>query len=188
MTELLALLDQQAPLSPELKSHFLTVISVEEFPKRSHLLKAGHINTKVYFITKGLVRCYTTDNEGREECIWFLKEGDVIFPVEGFKNQTIMDENMQALEDVTVFSLPFMEFDRIFLEYPEFNFHGRRVSAHYSELWYTLFKELKMKTAAQRYQFLLDNFPELVRRVQNQYLASFLGISNSTFSRIRANY
>ncbi|HWK02417.1 MAG TPA: Crp/Fnr family transcriptional regulator [Puia sp.] len=185
MLDLLALLEDQAPLSPELRNHLQQIIHVEEFPKKAHLLKAGHLNTKVYFIIKGLVRCYVVDSEGKEESIWFLKEGDVIYPREGFDKQTMTDESMQALEDCFVYSINFSELEIMYKQYPELNFHGRRVAVRYSLLWYTLFKQLKMKSAQERYQFLLENFPELVQRVQGQYLASFLGISHGTLSRIR---
>ena len=184
MLDLLALLEDQAPLSPELRDHLQQIVHVEDFSKKAHLLRAGHLNTKVYFIIEGLVRCYVEKN-GKERCIWFLKEKDVIYPREGFNKQTMTDENMQALEDCLVYSISFSELEAMYLKYPELNFHGRRVAVQYSLLWYTLFKELLMVSARERYQFLLEHFPELVQRVQGQYLASFLGISSRNFSRIR---
>jgi CRP/FNR family transcriptional regulator, anaerobic regulatory protein len=185
MTDLFTFLEQLAPLSPGLQHHLQKITLLEEFPKKAHLLQAGSINRKVYFITKGLVRCYTKDSTGQEQNIWFLREGDVIAPTEGFNKQTITDEYIQALEPCTAYSITFSELENIYRLFPEFHLHGRRIAVQYSLLWYTLFKQIKMKSASERYLFLVENFPDLSRRVQNQHLATFLGIGMWTLSRLR---
>jgi CRP-like cAMP-binding protein len=188
MTNLFAFLDQLSPLSAELREYLQKVTVFEKFPKKAHLLQAGTINKKVYFIIKGIVRCYTKDDDGQEKNIWFLREGDVIAPTEGFNKQTITDEYMQALEPCTAYSIHFSELENIYRLFPEFHLHGRRLAVQYSLLWYTLFKQLKIRSAEERYLFLVKNFPELITRVQNQHLASFLGIGTWTFSRMRGKY
>lgn len=189
METIFAFLDSIQPLSPQLREHLCNTLKVRQLTRKEYLLKAGHICRNVYFITKGLVRCYYVKETATGDVdisAWFMKEGDVIFSIESFYSQTESHEFIQALEDTTVFYISFEELEHIYQTYPEFNYTGRLLTIHYHKLWGQQLYSIRMKTAAERYQWLLHHYPELLLRVPAKFIASYLDISEITFSKIKA--
>jgi CRP-like cAMP-binding protein len=86
MNNLLKLFQSIIPLSEEIKTALAFYLKIEQFEKKTHLLKEGQICNNIYFIEQGLVRSYYT-KDGNEICSWFMKEGDVIISVDSFYNR-----------------------------------------------------------------------------------------------------
>jgi CRP-like cAMP-binding protein len=95
-----------------------------------------------------------------------MKENDVIFSVESFLNQTPSYENIQTLEDSVLYYIEYTELQYLYNQCPEFNFIGRVVT--------------------EKYNFIMNHFPQIILRVPSKYIASYLGITEETLSRIRA--
>ena len=186
MDEFLAFLNAIKPVSPELAAHLRKIFVLRHFKKNTFLIRAGSINDKMFFITRGLVRCYSLKGHV-EKSKWFLKTGDVIASTESFRLQAPGTEYMQALMDTTVVFTTFPELEATYLRYPELERHGRIVTQRYSMLWYTLLDGIRMNSARERYRFLRDRYPDLVQLIPQKYLASYLGFNEITLSRIRAS-
>lgn len=184
MDELLQYLNSIHPLSDELKNHLKQIIQIQEVSKKEYLLELGRVCKGISFVAKGLVRCFYYKN-GREVCSWFMKEGDLIVSVESFFSQVPSYENMQALEDCLLFSISYDQLQHIYLHYPEFNYIGRVLTEKYYILCDQRLYSLRMQKAAERYEYLIQNQPEIIQRVPAQYIASYLGITSETLSRIR---
>lgn len=185
MEELLRYLEAIHPMSDELKQHLAGILKVREFPKKAYLLKAGHISKNICFIGKGLLRCfYIKDNH--EVSSWFMKEGDVIVSVESFFAQKESYESIQALEDTLVFYITYAELQAIYRRYPEFNFIGRVLLEKYYMLSEQRLYSLRMQRSQERYDYLFQHHPDLLLRVPAKHLASYLGITEVTMSKIRA--
>jgi CRP-like cAMP-binding protein len=185
MEELLKFLELIHPMSDGLKHHLATILKVKHLPKKSLLLKAGHVCRNIYFIGSGLVRCfYIKDNN--EICSWFMKEGDVIASVESFFKQKESYESIQALEDCVLYYVSYSDLQHLYRHFPEFNFIGRVLVEKYYMLSEQRLYSLRMQRSQERYDFLLQNFPELILRVPAKYLASYLGISEVTMSKAKA--
>ncbi len=184
MEVLLHYLDAIHPLSDGLKNHLVHFLKERELLKKEFLLKAGHICRNICFIQKGLMRCFYIKDE-HEVCSWFMKEGDVIVSVESFFNQVKSYESIQAVEDCETYCLEYSQLEHIYKEYPEFNFIGRVLLQKYYKLSEQRLYSMRMQSAAERYQFLLNHFPEIVMRVSTTDIASYLGISRETLSRIK---
>jgi len=185
MKNLIEFLNAVHPLSSGLEKHLSGILKVNELPRKSFYLKQGQISRHIAFVEKGLLRCYYEKNE-KEVCSWFMKEGDVIISVESFFKQTISYENIQALEDCTLYYIDFNELQYIYQHFPEFNFTGRVLAENYYALSEQRLYSIRMQRGKERYDYLINNFPELIRRVPSKYLASYLGISEFTLSRIRS--
>lgn len=189
MTEFFTALERIAPISDGLKEHFLTFMTEREVRKNDFLVKAGVINTNAFFIKRGLIRCFYQKEDPipnpREVSLWFLMENDIIASTASYMHQKPGREYMIALEDSTVFVIPFADLNKTYSLFPELNLHGRLLTQKYSTLWYTLLGGLRTMTAREKYQFLLDYSPVLLQRVPAKYLASYLGINPITFSRIK---
>ena len=95
------------------------------------------------------------------------------------------DEYMQALENCELLYTTFPELLQLYERFPELYRHSQFVTQKYSSLWHNLLKGIRMHSADERYQFLLDKFPALPQRVPGRHLASYLDVTEVTLSRIR---
>ena len=185
MEELFNLLARIHPISEPLQDHLCRTVKERQLAKRSYLLKAGHVCRTVSFIQRGLLRCYYM-KEDQEITSWFMKEGDVVVSIESFYHQQPSYEAIQALEDCTVFTIECNELQAIYRAFPEFNFIGRILTEKYHVLWAQQLYALRMQSATERYKWLLDHHPELILRVPAKFIASYLGIEETTLSKIKS--
>lgn len=185
MKELLLYLNSIHPLSPALQDHLSAILKARELSKKDYLLKAGHVCRSICFISKGIVRCFYIRDD-QEVCSWFMKEGDVIVSVESFFYQNESYESIQAIEDCELYCIEYAQLEHIYRTYPEFNFIGRMLLQKYYTLSEQRLYSLRMQRSQERYDDLLQHHSELILRVPAKYLASYLGISEETLSRIRS--
>lgn len=173
-------------MSEPLADHLRNILEVRHYKKKDLIVRAGRVNNNFYFIAQGLIRSYYIKGE-KEISLWFLKENDIIASTESYRTQQPSKEIMEAIEDCIIVYGSFNDLEKTYELFPEFERHGRIVTQKYSMLWYMLLAGIKMQTAREKYQFLLDKFPELILRVPAKYLASYLSISEITLSRIKSN-
>ena len=185
MLELLHLLESIHPMSDELKQHLAFTLKEKHLAKKDYLLKAGHVSRNICFIARGLLRCFYIKDD-HEVCSWFMKEGDVIVSVESFFSQKRSYESIQALEDCLVYYITYEELQFAYGRFPEFNFIGRVLLEKYYMLSEQRLYSLRMQRSQERYEYLLENQGDLVLRVPAKYLASYLGITEVTMSKIKA--
>ena len=187
MTELLTYLHEIYPLSEPLKEYLSEKLIRKEIPKKDFILKKGRVCEDIYFIEKGLVRCYHIDENEKDEkeiTDWFMSERDVIISVESFLEQTPSEEYILAMEDCILYSISFKELEYAYETFRDFNIHGRKITGTYYLQSIKREKYLK-KPAPERYKFMMDHQPQLILRVPSKYIASYLGIDEATLSRIR---
>ena len=187
MEEVFAFLDSIQPLSPELRAHLGTILQNRLLFKKEYLLKAGHVCRNIYFISKGMLRCYYLKDEA-EVCSWFMKEGDVVISIESFYNQSPGYEYLQALEETEVYYISHAQLQHIYQAFPEFNITGRILTQRYHQHWAWQLFAIRMQRADERYQWLMDAHPELLLRVPGKHLASYLDIAEVTLSKLKAKY
>jgi CRP-like cAMP-binding protein len=156
-----------------------------EIPRNGALLKAGEVNDRYLFLMSGRMRSFSHDPEGGEVTTAFHAPGQVVFDVHSFFERTPSLENIVALSDVTGMESSFAEMNGMFHAYPEFREFGRRILV-------MGFVELKKRmqfmissTAEERYAELLRNDPELFQHAPLKQIASYLGITDTSLSRIR---
>lgn len=187
MISLLNYLNGIYPLSTELSEHLYHVLKRKELAKKEILFKENSICNYIYFIESGLFRCYYTTEKEKDVCSWFMKTGDIIISVESFFNRVPSKENIQALEESVVYYVSYSELSAIYNKYLEFNYIGRVVTEKYYCQSEQRLYWIRMNTATQRYKLLLKNYPELLQLVPAKFIASFLGISVETLSRLKNN-
>jgi len=185
METLFYLLNSIYPLSDPLKEFLALNLQARQIRRKEILLKAGHICRNIYFIESGLLRCYYMQ-ESHEVCSWFMKEGDVIASVESFFDQKESYESIQALENTTLYYISFEKLDYIYRNFLEFNYVGRVLVQKYYKLSEQRLYSLRMQRGLERFEYLKQNFPELILRVEQKYLASYLGITEQYLSMLKA--
>lgn len=185
METLFYLLNSIYPLSEPLKQYLALNLETTEVRRKDILLKAGHVCRNIYFIESGLLRCYYMQGE-HEVCSWFMKEGDVIASVESFFDQKESYEFIQALEDSTLHYISFQKLEYIYRNFPEFNYVGRELVQKYYKLSEQRLYSLRMQRGLERFEYLKQNYPELIQRVEQKHLASYLGITEQYLSMLKA--
>lgn len=171
-------------MSDECKERLASILRPKELPKKELLLRAGHICQHIYFIQKGLLRCFYYRNDV-EISSWFMREGDVMVSVESFFGQKTSYESIQALEDCELYYISYKELQDIYRQFPEFNFIARVLTEKYYCLSEQRLYSIRMMRASERYEYLLEHHPELLLRVPAKYVASYLGITPEMLSKIK---
>jgi CRP-like cAMP-binding protein len=174
-----------APLSAALRERIAGSLDRETRSRGYRLLVPGTTADRLYFIVSGFARTFVADPAGREHTTCFLGVNDFIIPPLSFFSQRPAVEYIELLEPSVLLSLRWDHLMSLYADFPEFNHHMRRLTEKYyqeAEQRALLFRLLK---PAERYQHLLRDQPSLLQKASLGQLASFLGITQETLSRIR---
>ena len=182
---LLQTLNFISPMSAALDRRFRETLKEEHRPKKYHLLREGEIANKIYFINNGFARAYYIQDD--KECTsWFMSKGDLMISVYSFYTQQPAAENIELLADSELLSMSWSQLQGIYADFPEYNFTGRLVT----EKYYLLAEEravlMRTLSAKKRYERLIQTHPDILRNASLGQIASYLGISQETLSRVRA--
>jgi len=185
MRKVVEFLHSIQPLSEELKIYLYDYLRTDIIQKKVRILRPGQICDRIYFVEKGLLRCFI--RQGDEEiCKWFMRAGDVVISVNSFFNQMPSTETIESLEECELHSITFAQLQELYRRHPEFRFIGQQLTETYYCRSEVRADNLIMKTSDERYIDLIRNYPELQKKkVPDKYLASYLGISPATYSRIK---
>lgn len=177
--------DRIYPTTLELQSEIMSSTKVVSYPKRALLADIGQIHKNIYFILAGAIRTYYLDRDHEDITSWLLFEGDLAISVYSFYNQAPSFEAMEALEDTRALVLSYDTLMQLYKKHLEFNFIGRTLTESYYIKSEEKANTLRMLSAKERYEQLVSLYPTILRRVPLRYIASYLGITQSTLSRIR---
>lgn len=179
------IIDNIYMLPADSKRLLLSLISEIEYPKGFHLYRENKRSSKSYFISKGIARAYA-NKEGKEVTFWFGKEGDIVFPLETLYSNKGEYSSVELLEDCILYELDLNRLQDLFLKDIHIANWGRKyaeISCIRSE---KLYISRQFRTSLERYQELIDDYPDITQRVPLSIIASFLGISQANLSRVRA--
>ena len=185
--KLFAVLAAVYPLSDELKERLIQLITVRKFKKGDILLRPGEVANHVYFISEGLLRAFYVDMGNKEYTVWIMKELDVMLSVFSFFFRQPGDQYIEALEDCELVFIDYDGLEAIYKEFMEFNIVGRVLTQKYYALSDERAMILRMKNI-DRYGYMMEKYPDLLNRVFQKYMASYLGMTEGTFSRIKKDW
>jgi CRP-like cAMP-binding protein len=153
---------------------------------RGHLLfKVNKVSSNIYFIRKGMVRAYA-ETADSEVTFWFGKEGDTVISMNSYVYDKKGYENIQLLEPCELYEMQTGNLRTLFEEDIHIANWGRKFAEQ--ELIKVeerlIFRQCR--TAMERYKELIATDPELLQRVQLGHIASYLGMTQVSLSRIRA--
>ena len=184
--ELDQIIDTIYPLASASKNLIKKSIVETKFPKGHILFRANKIETSIYFIKKGIARAYAYSDEN-EITFWFGKEGDPIVSMQNYVNNKKGYEDVELLEDCELYELKTEKLQQLFLKDIHIANWGRKFSEFELIKSEERLISLQFNTATQRYLALLENYPSIIQRVQLTHIASYLGITQVSLSRIRAS-
>jgi CRP-like cAMP-binding protein len=167
--------------------HFIADnLQFTSFKKGEILLHQGQIPNKLSFVIKGAVRGYYTDENGMEHTLGFAFENHPLGAFDSFTQQIPIGFTGCALENTDTIWISQSAFYRFLETYPRYEKVVRTIISQYMTLEGEKTKLLRIISSKERYRALLETQPELIQRVPLKYIASYLGITIETLSRIRA--
>jgi CRP-like cAMP-binding protein len=152
------------------------------------LLKAGRQCTEFHFLCSGFMRAWTVDLKDKAVTTAFYQEGMPVCELFSFFKHQPSKENIQALADSTSLYITFDELQQAFHTMPEFREFGRsNLINAYAGLKQRMLSTLH-QTAEQRYRDLLTSAPEILQYASLKHVASYLGVTDTSLSRIRKEF
>ena len=183
---LLIYFDRLIPLDKDEKELVSTLFHPRLFRKRQFVLQEGDPCTQFYFIVRGCLRMYKIDEKGNTHILQFAAENYWINDLGSFHGLKPSALNIDALEDTVVLQISRDDLISLYLQAPKFDRIFRVLLENsFIRLQDRLLQNIS-STAEERYQSFLEQYPQLVNRLSQIQIASFLGITPEFLSRLRS--
>jgi CRP-like cAMP-binding protein len=173
-------------ITTEEMEKMLSIIHFSAWPKNEVIQKEGDIPRTLAFILKGAVRTYYVDDKGHEHTVNFTFENQPLVAFDSFANQTPAGVSALTLEPTEIIYTSHAEFFGFMESFPRYEPVIRNIMGQYLVLESEHSKLLRINPARERYEALCKARPELIARVPLKYIASYIGMTLETVSRIRA--
>jgi CRP-like cAMP-binding protein len=175
-------------VSTEKAEEFAEHFHLKLFAKNDFFLREGRISDEYLFLETGCMRSFAHDLEGNDITTNFSTGNQVVFEISSFFNRTPSKENIQALTDGKGWFITYSELNNLFHATPEFREFGRHILVRgFSSLKIRMLSMIT-ETAEERYANLLDSHPEIFVYAPLKNIATFLGITDTSLSRIRRDF
>lgn len=156
------------------------------YQKGDYILKEGQVSNSYLIIEKGLIRSYVHDVDGNDITTNFYGENEIVIEVSSLFQRISTSENIQVLGDCICWKIEFPIFQELFHSIEGFREWGRAWMAN--ELFMQKNRSVSMltKSATDRYLELLKEKPQIIQQASLKNIASYLGITDTSLSRIRS--
>lgn len=184
LTDLFGMLDKFHPLSPEIREFIGQHTVMQKVSKRTMLLKEGDTCLHIYFVRKGIVRGFFREGT-KDITTWITGESELVSSISTWDIPRPVAENIQVLEDAELYVMKLEVLRELFLRFPEFNTVVRKLLQQYYADAENRAYIARLTKAENKYRYFLKVHPVLANRVPLKYIASYLGMTLETLSRIR---
>lgn len=164
----------------------LNHLSLKKLKKGEHFLYTGEISDHITFIEKGVLRAYVLNSKGDENVVLFGLEGWTMGDLNSFIKQEPATYNIDALEDTDLVLISKGSHDKLLDIMPKYESYIRILMTN-------AYMAIQKRTANiislsldKRYQIFVETYPDIIQRVPQYMIASYMGITPETLSRIRA--
>ncbi|MCC8424929.1 Crp/Fnr family transcriptional regulator [Mucilaginibacter sp. UR6-11] len=192
MSNFEALFDYIQEISGKLLSEDDKHLLMEHFKpkklrKRQYFLQEGDVCKYIGFIVKGSARTFTVDEKGHEHILKLSLENWWLADFESFYLLTPSRFNIEALENLEVLQSTNAQIEEYLKHIPAFSAMANVISQNYTIANQKRMQAAMSYTAEERYEDLISNYPQFLQRFPQNMIASYLGLSPETLSRIRKN-
>lgn len=182
---LIRFIQQVLPMSPARAEQVVAKFNPANFEKNAFILREGTICNASHYIENGVMRSYTYDLEGNEVTTAFFTPNSYASDLLSFFKRVPTRENIQAITDCKSWHITYEDMQASFHTIPEFREYGRlNIVNQYALLKERMLSNLQ-ESAEKRYADLINAHPEILQQVPLKYIASYLGIADTSLSRIR---
>ncbi len=162
-----------------------TLIIPKKLRKKQYLLQAGDICTWLAFVSRGCLRLYSLDEMGGEHILSFAIEGGWMTDVESFQAHKPATRHIDALEDSELLLIDNASFEKLTGSAPRWDEYFKGVLEDAYKAAIARISEFVGASAEDRYLHFLSTYPDLFQRIPLHQIASYLGITPQSLSRIR---
>lgn len=175
------------PLDDDKWLDYISCFKRIQIPAKTVLLKEGEISRKLFLIKKGCIRAWFNNN-GKDVTFQFFFENNTVASVESFRKRILSPVTIETIEPTTLWYINKKDIDRIIAEITGIPaLREKFIDAifertfDYMKHFFSFIKD----TPQQRYLNLIKERPQIVKRVPQHYIASYLGISSVHLSRVK---
>ena len=184
ISTLISVLSYFHPLGGGIEDYIKQRVFSSSFSKGELVLRAGNVCENVYFIKKGAVRGFIKEGN-KDITTWITAENEMVSSIYRLYSNQAALENIQAIEDCEMLTLPVADLENLYVQFPEFNAVARKLLERY----YVDAEErafiARLTNAENKYSLFLRRYEHLSNRIPLKYIASFLGMTLETLSRVR---
>lgn len=176
---------QVYPLSIEAQTYANQKTVYYRARKGEMLVTAGEVCSYIYLLQKGIVRGFAKEGT-KEITTWITAEGDLVSSITSFDLQVPAQENVHAIEECDLVGLHYDDLQYLYDHYHEVNIVGRKVLERYYRDAEERAYIARLTEATSKYKHFIATKSNLLNRVPLKYIASYLGMTLETLSRIRS--
>ncbi len=184
MTALLQHFSQYIDLSDNLENEIINRVKQQSFKKGELILDANKICTHSYFIQKGLLRLYFI-KDGKEVSEYFSSEGEWVNSPRSFRQRQLDIYYIDAIENTDVFCLHVNDLVYLFDNFPKMERYARLSMGSMFGHFLERITSMRFTTAKEKYEHFCQTYHDIYHRIPLGMVASYLGITQETLSRIR---
>lgn len=174
-------LSQKAQMA--LRKHLLPM----EVKRDTLLVRENSVCDHIFFIEKGITRTFYY-KEGRDVTDWISMEGTFACSIVSFINRQPDRRGIETLEDCTLYALRYDDLEQLYARFHDVERLGRLLVSFGLIQLQQRFDDLHFTGAADRYKKIITETPTMIQRVPLRIIASYLGITQETLSRIRSQH
>ena len=175
----------KAALTQDELKHIRSLATMKKLRRRQLLLQEGEVCRHKVFVCKGLLRAYRLKDDGTEVIMRFSAENNWIIDHESFVNRTPAKCNIEAIEDTEVILWNAEQMAELFTAIPAFRAYSDRLISNSLDASQERILANISYTAEEKYEHFIHSFPDVFKRVPLHMVASYLGVSRETLSRVR---
>lgn len=185
INSLVEVLNYFYPLEPGIVDFFQRHIVPMNARKGTHLLRAGMVCTHIYFVEKGVLRGYFMEAD-KDITTWITAENEMVTSITSLDKEIPAVENIEAIEDCRLLAISSQHMKQLYDDFPSFNIIGRKLLQEYYRDAENRAYIVRLSNAGLKYQHFMEKYSHLANRISLKYIASFLGMTLETLSRVRS--
>ncbi len=155
--------------------------------RRQLFLQEGQVSHQLGFVVKGALKQYTIDQQGRENIVSLFVENWLVGDRESFLNAKPTIYNIEAVEPVELLVADRVDAENTLMDMPAIQEMRRRLSERNALAMFKRMEAIKSLSAEERIRQLELTYPDFIQRFPQHVIASYLGMTKETYSRIRSN-
>ena len=185
MKDLIKKIKGRINLSAKAEEYLFSISNEKIVPKGSILIREGQTVNKIYFVIDGCLRSYCVDKNGKEHTLQFAIKNWWISDYIAIHNNESATLTVECLKESTVIEFNAKELDSILSQFPEYEpFQRYILERHVVSLHKRILNQLQL-SATERYDLFVEQYPDIEQYTRNYHIASYLGITQESLSRIR---
>jgi len=172
-------------LDEALKSRLADIVTIKNYPANTTFIQEGQYNRHFRYLHTGFIRFYS-NHDGKDVTTWFEDSNQLLCSNDGFSFTKQTDESIETLEDCVILEISSSDFLNLLSDFPVLQRFLRKWIEDTFAMQLEFYKFIMFMSAKEKYDRLLAYVPDIELRVKAIHIASLLGISPETLSRLRA--